>query len=405
MARQQRPRRGYNARMARDLPIEVVAGSEAPLGMSAEAFLRGYWQRRPLLIRNAFEDFVAPLGGDDLAGLACEPAALSRLVMRDAQAGAFRVEHGPFPEQRFAKLAERDWTLLVEDVDKWDADVAALLKSFRFLPDWRIDDVMVSFAAEGGGVGPHVDQYDVFLLQGQGQRLWRFGARPNLAGALREDCELAVLKEFVPAYEFRLQRGDMLYLPPGVAHEGIACEPGLTFSVGMRAPSRADLLVDLAEHVAERSGEDQRYRDPELDPVADSAEIDAIALTRVRDVLGSAAGLLSPSELAIWFGRFITRYRSAGIAAPLDPPLDHAELAAALLRRRLRRHPMVRIAWLRRGSGAMLFAAGEAYPVSLALARSLTRSGWQEPVTLPDNDCSDALLPLVNAGHLTLELP
>ena len=152
-------------------PIEIDAKALQPLGMTPAVFLRDYWQKRPLLIRNAFPDFIAPITPEDLAGLACEDTALSRIVMHETGVSGmldqWLLRHGPFPEELFPTLPHQDWTLLVQDVDKWDADVAALLEAFKFLPRWRIDDVMVSFAAPGGSVGAHVDQYDVFLLQGQ----------------------------------------------------------------------------------------------------------------------------------------------------------------------------------------------------------------------------------------------
>jgi 50S ribosomal protein L16 3-hydroxylase len=138
-------------------PIEVQAGSQQPLGMPATRFLRDYWQKRPLLIRNAFPDFAPPLSPDDLAGLACEDLALSRIVLRDARRDRWTLRTGPFAESAFSKLPNDHWTLLVQDVDKWDADVAALLDRFAFLPSWRIDDVMVSYATDGGGVGADFD--------------------------------------------------------------------------------------------------------------------------------------------------------------------------------------------------------------------------------------------------------
>ncbi|HET6396638.1 MAG TPA: cupin domain-containing protein, partial [Pseudoxanthomonas sp.] len=152
----------------RPLPIEIDAAALPPLGMDPARFLRDYWQKRPLLIRNAFPGLVSPLQPEDLAGLACEEGVLARLVRHDRARDAWSVRHGPFAEEEFPALPDHDWTLLVQDVDKWDADVAALLEHFRFLPRWRIDDVMVSFAATGGSVGAHVDQYDVFLLQAHG---------------------------------------------------------------------------------------------------------------------------------------------------------------------------------------------------------------------------------------------
>ena len=154
-------------------PIEVDGSHLPPLGMPPEEFLRDYWQKRPLLVRNAFAGFTSPISPEDLAGLACEDLALSRIVAHDRAGDRWQLRHGPFPEALFPTLPNHDWTLLVQDVDKWDADVAALLPAFGFLPRWRIDDIMVSFAAPGGSVGAQVDQYDVFLLQGQGHRRWQ----------------------------------------------------------------------------------------------------------------------------------------------------------------------------------------------------------------------------------------
>lgn len=198
------------------LPELQVDGRPAPpLGMTPARFLRDYWQKRPLLVRNAFPGLHPPISGDELAGLACEPYALARLVLHDAASDQWTVETGPFEESRFADLPEEDWTLLVQDVDKWDRDVAALLGHFRFLPDWRIDDIMVSFAAPGGSVGAHVDQYDVFLLQASGHRHWMIDSRAGAPSAFRPDQPLKLLQRFEPDEEWLLEPGDMLYLPPG----------------------------------------------------------------------------------------------------------------------------------------------------------------------------------------------
>jgi 50S ribosomal protein L16 3-hydroxylase len=153
-------------------PIEVRARANQRLGMPIARFLRDYWQKRPLLVRAAFADFRNPVAPDDLAGLACEELALSRIAIHEPKRDRWTLRNGPFAESDFSKLPGTHWTLLVQDVDKWDADVAALLAHFSFLPTWRIDDVMVSYAEDGGSVGAHVDQYDVFLLQGLGRRRW-----------------------------------------------------------------------------------------------------------------------------------------------------------------------------------------------------------------------------------------
>src|SRR5690606_6381359 len=266
-------------------PIEVQAGRSRPLGMSPARFLRDYWQKRPVLIRGAFPGFVSPIEPEDLAGLACEELALSRLIRHDRASDGWDVGTGPFPEELFPTLGERDWTLLVQDVDKWDADVAALLAHFDFIPRWRIDDIMVSFAATGGSVGAHIDQYDVFLLQGQGHRRWQIDAGPNPPLGFRDDVELKLLRRFTPTHDWVLAPGDMLYLPPGVPHHGVAEDSCLTFSVGMRAPSAAELMGDYIDTLAADADEALRYADPDLAPPTHPDEIDAAAMARVVEAL------------------------------------------------------------------------------------------------------------------------
>ena len=368
--------------MSRPLPIELEAADDPPLGMSPARFLREYWQKRPLLVRGAFPGFVAPITADELAGLACEPGALGRLVHHDRRRDRYRVEHGPFAESRLAALPRRDWTLLVQDVDKWDADVRALLGYFDFLPRWRIDDVMVSVAAPGGSVGAHLDQYDVFLLQGAGRRRWRIDDRAGAPTASRDDGELCLLKRFTPNREWRLEPGDLLYLPPGVPHHGVAGTGNgahdalcMTFSFGMRAPAQAELLLDLAQSLAEALPETARYADPDLDVPTDPAEIDAAALSRLRRSVPLAADL-DQATLRDWFGRFITRYRSAGEPpAPRRPPSLQVIESVLAAGGTLDTHPHARLAWSRAGRGARLYACGEAFALPLTAARRLADEG------------------------------
>jgi len=347
--------------MAR-LPIEIDARGTSLLGMPPEQFLRDYWQKRPLLIRNAFADFDSPIEPEDLAGLACEETALSRIVSYDRRKDRFSLRTGPFQEDEFPGMPHQDWTLLVQDVDKWDADVAALLPYFSFLPRWRVDDIMISFAAPGGGVGAHVDQYDVFLIQAKGHRRWCIDARPGAPTDCLPDVELKLLERFEASHDWVLGPGDMLYLPPGVPHDGVAEDPCLTISVGMRAPSQSELLLDFAEQVASELAEERRYTDPDLTLSGDPNCIDAQALARVR---ASLAPLLEADDARLrdWFGSFITRYRMA--AEPVAPPrpLNAAGLESALAGGSLlHRHPYARLAWSGSGRSARLFAAGEALP-------------------------------------------
>ena len=385
------------------LPIEVRGTSRLPLGMTPAQFLRDYWQKRPLLIRNAFPGFTTPVAPEDLAGLACEEGALSRLIQHDEDRERWRVKTGPLKESDFAKTGNANWTLLVQDVDKWDMDVAALLDHFQFLPSWRVDDVMISYAEPGGGVGAHVDQYDVFLLQGLGQRHWAISDDPTAPKAFRSDVELKQLKQFEPTHEWLLDPGDMLYLPPGVPHDGVAFGgPCMTFSVGMRAPSQAELVGDLADYLAEHLSEEQRYADPDLAPVKRAGEIDKAALKRVRAAVPLAAGL-DDATLLDWFGRFITRYRSA--QTPLAPakPLSEAALAKQLAGgASLLRHPWSRMAWAQAGAQAALYANGHAYPASARWAAQLcAQRVLSGPFEVSTED-SALLLALINDGHLIL---
>jgi 50S ribosomal protein L16 3-hydroxylase len=386
-------------------PIEIDGRAKAPLGMPASEFLRDYWQKKALLIRNAFPGFVSPITADDLAGLACEPYSLSRLIVHDTVSDHWSVESGPFEESRFASLPETDWTLLVQDVDKWDQDVAAVLASFDFLPDWRIDDVMVSYAAPDGSVGAHVDQYDVFLLQASGHRYWMIDDREDAPTGFRADQELKLLERFEASHEWLLGPGDMLYLPPGVPHHGIAAGETdcLTFSVGLRAPSVAELAADFVEHLAERMPESMRYADPDLEPAREPGEIDGIALKRVRELLANALPADDAAQ-ADWFGRFITRYRAAGFAAPRTPPMTATAFAKKLAAGRgaLMRHPLSRFAFQRGRDHAMLFVAGDRFRVDTKLAQRLCR---HLPIALPeaagfDGDAIELLRTLVNRGHL-----
>ena len=388
------------------LPFEVDAARLPPLGMPPAVFLRDYWQKRPLLIRNAFPGFVSPIAPEDLAGLACEEAALSRLIAHDRTGDSWMVRHGPFEEDLFPQLGDHDWTLLVQDVDKWDADVAALLPAFDFLPRWRIDDIMVSFAATGGSVGAHVDQYDVFLLQAHGHRRWQIDAsemlgraKPSLA--FRDDVELKLLQAFEPTHDWVLAPGDMLYLPPGVPHHGVAEDPCLTFSVGMRAPSTAELLGDFIDTLAADADESLRYADPDLAVPADPNEIDAAAMDRAVAAL-NALRMNDPERLGDWFARFSTLYRAAGEVQPPDGTPSRIELEWDLGQgAQLARHPFSRAVWRRAAKGAHLFVSGLAFAMPVKDAKTLAAATLLEgpQYAALSQAGRDAVFALVEAGH------
>lgn len=346
-------------------------------GLSVERFLAEHWQKRPLLVRGAFPAWAAPPVGtgppitpDELAGLACEDQVESRLVIHHpGTPPEYSLRQGPFSATDFAALPERDWTLLVQDCDKQAPDLAAALDPFRFIPDWRIDDLMVSYATDGGGVGPHVDQYDVFLIQGLGSRRWQIGSAAADAATL-PDLDLQVLARFEPTDEWMLEPGDLLYLPPGVPHHGVAVGECMTFSVGFRAPTLREMHSDLAELLYQALPESARYTDPDLTGTgaASRGEIDARALAQVRRVMRAAVAI-SDDALDEWFARFVTEPKPGLAPEPAEPPLDPLTVQAELRNgARLVRDPRSHLAWVANTAGDLVLAAdGIAHPLPAAL--------------------------------------
>lgn len=245
-------------------------------GLSPQVFLRRHWQKRPLLVRRALPAFRGVIGKHALFALAARAEVESRLVERvkdrTGRGGRrWRVTHGPLPRTRLERAGARNWTLLVNGVNHHNAAAEALLRRFAFIPQARIDDVMVSYAVPGGGVGPHFDSYDVFLLQGQGRRIWRLARARRFE--LVPEAPLKLIAGFRAEEELLLEPGDLLYLPPGWGHDGVALEHCFTCSIGFRAPRGAELAAAFLDHLHERGLPDAVYRDPGLRPAARPAEI------------------------------------------------------------------------------------------------------------------------------------
>ena len=327
-------------------------------GFDSAVFLRDTWQRRPLLIRNPWGNWRNPITADELAGLACEAGTEARLVRRTPK--TWKVAHGPFDAARFARLGKHPWTLLVQAVDHHVPAVAALIAPFRFIPDWRIDDVMVSAAGDGGGVGPHFDNYDVFLVQGAGRRRWRVGGRCDAATPLLPHDDLRLLESFEATDEWLLEPGDMLYVPPGFAHDGVAVGDGcMTYSIGFRAPSRAELIAHWCDHLLAELDEDDRYADPELRPQANPGEIQAAALARLHAMV--AERMLDEDAFARWFGTYNTEPKNPHIDWRPDTAVaPHALAARIAAGMPLRRNPASRFAFIRQDGGMLLFVDGDA---------------------------------------------
>jgi len=250
-------------------------------GISVCEFLEQYWQKKPLLIRAAIPDFKGLLSAEELAGLACEEDVQSRLVSH--LRGKWQQEQGPFEDTRFFALPKKSWTLLVQGVNHHLPEAAALLRQFDFIPHARLDDLMVSYAPDGGGVGPHVDSYDVFLLQGLGKRLWRISGQKDLS--LVDGAPLRILKNFETKQEWLLQPGDMLYLPPQIAHWGIAVGDCMTYSIGFRAPSAQELASQFMDYLQERINIEGMYADPDLKSTCHPAKISKAMVSQVSKML------------------------------------------------------------------------------------------------------------------------
>jgi 50S ribosomal protein L16 3-hydroxylase len=345
-------------------PIEIDAGRAGVLGMPPARFLKRYWQKHPLLIRGAFAGVACPITPNDLAGLATLPDAPSRLVRYARKTDRWRVATGPFQDDDFARLPARDWTLLVQDVDKHDADVRALLAHFAFLPSWRLDDVMISYAVPGGSVGAHIDRYDVFLLQGQGTRRWQIDTSPQPDERFRDDAPIKLLRRFEATHSFDVGPGDMLYLPPNVPHFGEAIDACLTLSVGMRAPAAAELLGAWAGSML-HANDALRYADPDLELRKSPGEIVAVDLVRLRRALASAIQA-SDEDLGDFFARYLSQYRQ-GVAPKRRQPAN----LGAMIERGEAWRPAIRLNWRRlTDGGAALYGDGEALPVSVRVAQT-----------------------------------
>ncbi|MBB1521492.1 ribosomal protein uL16 3-hydroxylase [Aquipseudomonas guryensis] len=335
--------------MTTDVPLQLLGG------LTAREFLRDYWQKKPLLIRQAIPDFESPISPDELGGLALEEEVESRLVIEHGER-PWELRRGPFAEDAFGQLPERDWTLLVQAVDQFVPDVAELLKHFNFLPSWRIDDVMVSFAAPGGGVGPHYDNYDVFLLQAHGQRRWKIGQMCDAESPLLPHADLRILADFAQTDEWVLEPGDMLYLPPRLAHFGTAEDDCMTYSVGFRAPSAAEVLTHFTDFLAQFLPDEERYSDAGTAPTDDPHQIQLDALDRLKALLAEHMG--DERLLLTWFGQFMTEPRYPELVAGTD--VEDDELLAALKQGAvLVRNPSARLAWSEVDVGLVLFASGQ----------------------------------------------
>jgi len=377
-----------------------------PLGdLSLETFLADYWQKKPLLIRQALPGIKPPIAADELAGLACEEEVESRLIIQDAVSDQWELSHGPFVDTTFSALPITHWTLLVQAVDHWVPAAAEFLSQFYFIPSWRVDDLMISYSGDKGGVGPHYDTYDVFLVQVSGRRQWEVGGLYDESSPRRPDVPVKILTEWEPEHRWILEPGDLLYIPPRVGHNGIAMGEGcMTCSVGFRAPSHHELLLDFSASVGEELSEEVRYADPDLVPQVNPGEITPEAVKKVQRILTQYVD--DQDRVTQWFGGYMTspKYQDEE-TTPEEHHLEDVRhhLAAG---GKLVRNEGSRFAFQEYGKNLWLFVDGRQYTCS-ALMTDLVKTLCAERMIGSDLCVSSEghdslLLDLLNHGSLYL---
>jgi 50S ribosomal protein L16 3-hydroxylase len=376
--------------------------------ISKEQFLKEYWQKKPLLIRQAYPNFEPLIPADELAGMSLEEEIESRIIMENGPDSPWQLISGPFEEDTFATLPKDKWTLLIQGVDQWVPEAADLLQDFNFIPNWRIDDLMISFATDGGSVGPHYDQYDVFLLQAEGQREWRIGQMCSEQDEFLKETKLRLLAKFEETDRWTLEPGDMLYLPPRLAHYGISQGNCQTYSIGFRAPSQSELMHSLVDQIDASSDEDQRYGDPELALQAHSGEINEAALQQVRDFMTQV--LADPVLLSDTIGKLMTeaKYPQERDEDDLSSKDSYktTDLKYDLQAIDIQRELHSRFAFNKSGNSISFYAGGKVYPItenSLELSQYLTQqrqyNGRQLQTFCEDRDNEKLMLSLWQDGH------
>ena len=340
--------------------------------ITPEEFLRDYWQKKPLVIRGAFADFDMPFDASELAGLVCETDAPSRIIIEKGlspEHKSWTSKHSPFTDEDFINTPEDHWTFLVNDVERYVPELGNLIEPFRFIPDWRIDDLMVSYATDQGSVGAHVDAYDVFLIQGEGNRRWQVNTDPDFPKALYDNIDLAILKDFTHDQEWLLEKGDMLYLPPNMPHHGVAEGECFTFSVGFRAPDTMQLAQSWIESFTDQKDTEtsqkisNRFSDKERKLQENSAEISAEDIqqlsTQITDLVKK-----QEQQLPIFLGKFLTKSKNA-----YDE--EHIQSGKFSEKADYERQNSTRIAYIEQENTIHLFAAGNHIELPLSKKKAI----------------------------------
>jgi len=377
--------------------------------LSQKDFLNRYWQKRPLLMKGALVPFPDLITPEELAGMACDPAIESRLIIEKGGKSPWELRKGPFKPSTFKKLPKKNWTFLVNGVDRFVPAVNAFLDDFSFVPFWRMDDVMISYAVEDGNVGAHVDNYDVFLVQAHGTREWMIEDRAVMEDDFMPGLPIRLLKRFKPTHRWLLQPGDILYLPPRFPHHGIArggdC---MTISVGFRSPSLHDVLNGVVASALVNTDESIRYVDPDLKPQA-PGEISSDAIATIKAEIAQI--LLSDDTITDWLGHSVTEsYTDVDLRATARKTTPSGVQALLRKAHALVRSEGSRLAYIKRSKGISFFdngrrseLTGKVAELGRALAdRIVVPVSSIEPL-LRDSGCKRFVAELLSSGAIVID--
>lgn len=374
-------------------------------GLAVETFLQDYWQKKPLLIRQAFPDFESPLSADELAGLACEEEVNSRIVMEKDGEHPWFPMFGPMSDEIYSSMPETHWTLVANDLEKYLPELSWIVDRFRFIPEWRLDDLMISYAADAGSVGPHIDLYDVFILQGQGERRWQISTQPVTEDNQIKETPLRIQKDFQAEEEWIVEPGDMLYLPPGVSHHGVSLGESLSYSIGFRATSHADLVNEFIGYITQNLSPQLTYQDPDQTIQEYSNEIKQDALERVTEIFKEYLRPDHP-ELQRWFGCFVSDTKADVATEPEKEINSIEELNEHVNTGVLSRHPASRFAFAQNPGNTLLFIDGEDYEVTPEFAKALCKQrkiNFNALIEIANKDELLFIIELYNRGKIYLE--
>ncbi|TLX46456.1 50S ribosomal protein L16 arginine hydroxylase [Pseudoalteromonas phenolica] len=378
-----------------DLKINALTHAE---------FLKEYWQKKPLLIKGGFADFEDPIEPEELAGLAMEEDIESRLITNHDD--KWESYHGPFED--FSLLTETNSTLLVQAVDHWHPVAAELLEPFRFIPNWRIDDLMISYSTPGGGVGPHLDQYDVFIIQGEGKRHWRVGMPDSNLKEFAQNKSLLQVEQFNAIIDQVLEPGDILYIPPGCPHEGYAVENALNYSVGFRAPDTKDFLSNFADYLIDNELGKTRYSDKTLTLRESSGELNTGEVEKIQSLMLDA--IQDKEVIKRWLGNYLSQPKHDMDLLPLDEPISSDELANYLSSQVINRAGGVRTFYQLFEDSILLSINSETFslPINMLDAAKLLTdlTYFEASKIIPSVTClefAEMLTKLINEGYYFIQ--